>query len=363
MRYPKTIMSRDSARGRAALDAAQPSSSPVRLRSPAGRRDLPHRHRYGLLSASFFWMLLWPALAFGQGQQPIRVESALVSVPVIVSDMQGRFIPGLAASDFRLYQDGIEQEIDLFVTSDQPMNIALMLDTSRSTVSVLSKIRKAARQFLSNMRPQDRATVVSFDAEIKLISPLTSDHKRLEEAVRSAQVAYYEGTKLRDAIVEVITKRFRYLDERKAIILLTDGDDVGSVTPVSELLDIVADSGTVVYSVFYRIDPRQTMKKLFGVSSRLPGGKDIPLAVQQTEGEQFLRALSELSTGRVFASEVGKLKKAFEEVSEELRHQYLLGFYPDKDKLDGLVHELGVSIQKPGAVIRSRRFYRAIPRR
>ncbi len=308
-------------------------------------------------------MLLWPALAFGQGQQPIRVESALVSVPVIVSDMQGRFIPGLDASDFELYQDGIEQKIDLFVTSDQPINIALMLDTSRSTVSVLSKIRKAARQFLSSMRPQDRATVVTFDAEVKLTSPLTSDHERLEEAVKSAQVSYYEGTKLRDAIVEVINKRFKCLDERKAIILLTDGDDIGSVTPLSDLLDLVADSGTVIYSVFYRIDPRQTMKKLFGVSSRMPGGKDAPSAGQQTEGEQFLEGLSELSTGRVFASEVGKLKKAFEGVSEELRHQYLLGFYPYKDKLDGLVHELSVSIRRPGAVIRSRRFYRAIPRR
>ncbi len=285
-----------------------------------------------------------------------------MSVPVIVSDAQGRFIPGLKAGDFKLFQDGIEQKIDLFVTSDQPMNIALMLDTSRSTASVLSKIRKAARQFLSNIRPQDRATVVTFDADVKLISPLTSDQERLEEAVKSAQLAHYEGTKLRDAIVEVINRRFRYLDERKAIILLTDGDDIGSVTPLSNLLDLVADSGTVIYSVHYRIDPRQTMKKLFGVSSRLPGGKDDPSAAQQTEGEQFLKGLSELSTGKVFSSEVGKLKKAFEEVSEELRHQYLLGFYPDKDKLDGLVHELSVSIQRPGAVIRSRRFYRAAPR-
>ncbi|NWG12360.1 MAG: VWA domain-containing protein [Acidobacteria bacterium] len=308
-------------------------------------------------------MPLWPALAAGQVQPPIRVESALVSVPVIVGDSQGRFVPGLTAEDFRLYQDGIEQKIDLFATSDQPTNIALLLDTSRSTVSVLGKIKKAAGQFLSQMRPQDRATVVTFDSEVRLLSPLTSDRERLEEAVKSAQVAYYEGTKLRDAIVEVITRRFKQLDERKAIILLTDGDDIGSVTPVSDLLDLVADSGTVVYSVYYRVDPRQTMKRLFGVSSRLPSRRDSPSAARQTEGEQFLKGLSELSTGRVFASEVGKLKKAFEAVSEELRHQYLLGFYPDRSELDGLVHELSVSVEKPGAIVRSRRFYRAMPRR
>jgi VWFA-related protein len=297
--------------------------------------------------------------ARGQAQQPIRVESALVSVPVIVSDQQGRFIPGLRAQDFRLYQDGIEQKVDLFVTSDQTINMALLLDTSRSTVAVLGKIKKAATAFLSQMRPQDRATVVSFDSEINLLSPLTSDRKRLKESIAGTRVAYYEGTKLRDAIVEVINRRFKYLDERKAIIMLTDGDDIGSITPVSDFLDLVADSGTVVYSVFYKIDPRETMKKLFGVPSRLPGGREMAPVIPDVEDEKFLRGLSELSTGRVFASEIGELSKAFREVAEELRHQYLLGFYPEKSRLDGLVHELSVTIERPDTVIRARRFYRA----
>jgi VWFA-related protein len=281
---------------------------------------------------------------------------------VIVADRQGRFVPGLAASDFKLYQDGIEQGIDLFATSDQPINIALMLDTSRSTVAVLGKIREAARGFLSRLRPQDKATIVSFDSEIQFLSPLTSDRKQLRKAIESVRVAYYEGTRLRDAIVETIRKRFLHTEERKAIILLTDGDDIGSTTTVPDLLNIVADSGAVVYSVFYRIDPRETMKKLFGVSSRLPGEKEMAAVVPDPEDEQFLRGLSELSTGRVFASEVGKLKKAFEEVAEELRHQYLLGFYPDRAQLDGLVHELTVSVERPGTIVRSRRFYRATPR-
>jgi len=300
--------------------------------------------------------------------QPIRVQSALVSVPVVVSDVNGRFVPGLKATDFKLYQDGTEQPFSLFVTSDRPINIALMLDTSKSTVSVLGKIKKAAANFVSQLRPQDKAVVISFDSEIQALSPLTSEQSKLRAAIGTAQVAYYEGTKLRDAIFDVVGRRFQYLDERKAIVLLTDGDDIGSQVSLADLLDAVANSGTVIYSVHYNIDPRQMMKKLFGVSSRLPreeaGAQTAPAAPAgtagaQSEGLQFLTALSELSTGRVFPSDVARLKGTFEEVAEELRLQYLLGFYPDKATHDGLVHELKVVVDKTGTVVRSRRFYRA----
>ncbi len=314
-------------------------------------------------------LLFCSPVAGGQTQkgtgQPFRVEAALVSVPVVVSDGKGRFVPGLKASDFKLYQDGIEQPISLFVTSDRPINIALMLDTSKSTVAVLGKIKKAAASFLPQLRPQDKAVVISFDSEIQALSPLTSDQSRLKAAIGSAQVAYCEGTKLRDAILDVVGRRFQHLDERKAIILLTDGDDIGSQTPLADLLDSVANSGTVIYSVHYSIDPRQMMKKLFGVSSRLSreeGGAQPATANpagSQTEGLRFLTALSELSTGRVFPSEVARLKGTFQEVAEELRLQYLLGFYPDKSRHDGLVHELRVAVDRADTVVRSRRYYRA----
>ena len=318
-------------------------------------------------------LLLSSSAATAQPQkgagQPFRIETALVSVPVVVSDEKGRFVPGLKPEDFKLYQDDLEQPVSLFVTSDRPINIALMLDTSKSTVAVLGRIRKAAASFLSQLRPQDKAIVISFDSEIQALSPLTSNLTRLKAAIESTQVAYYEGTKLRDALVDVVGRRFRYLDERKAIILLTDGDDIGSQASLADLLDTVADSGTVIYSVHYSIDPREMMKKLFGVSSRLPreeAGKQTASADStggttgsRTEGLQFLTALSELSTGRVFPSDVARLKGTFQEVAEELRLQYLLGFYPDKAKHDGLVHELKVVVDRPDTIVRSRRFYRA----
>jgi Ca-activated chloride channel family protein len=328
--------------------------------------------RYRQILCSSLFLLLGssplPAQTQKAAGQPYRVETALVSVPVVVSDEKGSFVPGLKPTDFKLYQDGVEQPFSLFATSDRPINIALMLDTSKSTVAVLGKIKKAAASFLSQLRPQDKAIVIGFDSEVQALSPLTSDQSRLRAAIGSAQVAYYEGTKLRDAILDVVGRRFQYLDERKAIILLTDGDDIGSQVPLADLLDAVANSGTVIYSVHYSIDPRQMMKKLFGVSSRLPreeigaqtaSAGPAASAGSQTEGLEFLTALSELSTGRVFPSDVAKLKGTFQKVADELRLQYLLGFYPDKSKHDGLVHELTVVVDRADTVVRSRRFYRA----
>jgi VWFA-related protein len=296
----------------------------------------------------------------------IRVESALVSVPVIVSDNRGRYVLGLEAADFKLYQDDVPQPVALFTTSEEPIRIALLLDTSKSTITVLNKIKKAAREFLLQLRPQDQACVVSFDASIEYLSPLSSDHKELEDAIKKAKVGEYTGTRMRDAILEVMQRKFRSGQGRKAIVLLTDGQDYGSVVSASDLLSAVGASNTVIYSIYYNVDPREVMKKLFGVHSRLPahkpGSRRGPYVVWDEREERaaaYLEELSDLSAGRFYRSAVTDLKETFAQVAEELRHQYLLGFYPDKAKLDGSLHLLRVEVSLPEALVRARRSYRA----
>jgi Ca-activated chloride channel family protein len=297
---------------------------------------------------------------------PIRVESALVGVPVSVSDDRGRYVPGLKAADFKLYQDDAPQPIALFAASEEPIRIALLLDTSKSTTTVLSKIKKAAREFLLQMRPQDQAFVVSFDASIEYLSPLSSDHKELEGAIKKAKVGDYTGTRMRDAVLEVMQRKFRSGQGRKAIVLLTDGQDYGSAVSASDLLSAVGASNTVIYAIYYSVDPREVMKKLFGVHSRLPahkpGSKRGPYAVwdeRESKAAAYLEELAELSAGRFNRSDVTDLKQSFAQVAEELRHQYLLGFYPDKSKLDGNVHFLRVDVSLSDALVHARRSYRA----
>ena len=295
----------------------------------------------------------------------IRVESALVTVPVMVSDPQGRFIPGLNVEAFKLFQDGVRVPISVFLTSQDPIKIALLLDTSASTATVLGKIKKAARRFLQQMREQDLAMVIGFSTGVEVLCPLSSDAKELEEGIENARVG--GGlTKMRDAIHDVIARRFGSSSGRKAIILLTDGQDHGSRISASALQDAVAASGTLIYSVFYSVHPRELVKKLTGISSRIPEEVDehgigpyADWAEQEERAARYLEKISELSAGRFYRSDIAKLDDAFKQISEDLRSQYLLGFYPEASKLDGATHTLLVSVEVPDAVVRNRRSYRA----
>lgn len=292
--------------------------------------------------------------------QAIRVQTTLVNVPVIVTDARGRYVPDLKAGDFILYEDGVPQPIALFAASQEPIHVALMLDTSRSTATVLGKIRSAAADFLSQLRPQDQAMIVSFDYEVRVLSRLKRDIVQLKEDVRRAEVASNPGTRLRDALFEVVQKSLAAVQGRKAIVLLSDGQDVGSRISREDLLAAVAGWDTVIYPLHYTVDPQELMKKLFGISTRMPTAGDSTWRDYERQGREFLEKLAEESAGRLRSSEAGALKKVFRQVTEELAHQYLLSFYPDASKLDGELHRLRVEVTRPGLLVRARPSYRAL---
>jgi Ca-activated chloride channel family protein len=273
-------------------------------------------------------------------------------------------VPGLKANDFRLLEDGAQVPVALFLTSEDPIKIALLLDTSRSTTTVLDQIKKSASKFLLQMRPQDQATILSFDSDISVLCALTSDFQELGSAIDRAK-AGGSSTRMRDAIIETVQGRFRTMSGRKAIVLLTDGQDHGSGISAEGLLDGVASSSTLIYSIFYHVDPRELMKEILGSSVRLPkplkqkeGAKD-PWQKREDQAAVFLSEISESSAGKFYRSEVTEFDKAFRQILEELRSQYLLGYYPDKVKLDGKSHALEVRVSMPDAVVRCRRSYRA----
>jgi Ca-activated chloride channel family protein len=300
-------------------------------------------------------------------QQPIRIESALVTVPVIVSDRRGRYVAGLRAEDFLLYHDDEQEQIDLFASSEEPIHLALLLDTSKSTVTVLDKIKKEATGFLRQLRDQDRAIVVSFDTEVRFLSKLSSHRRVLDNAIDRAEADRGNYTRLRDAVLAVVD-RFRSLRGRKAVVLLSDGLDFGSQVSVTDLFHQVSQSDLVVYSVHYHVDPREVMKKLFGVSSRIPRDTsrsprpgDPEARDFEREGLQFMQKLSAETAGRLYQGELKQLKKTLGKVLEELRQQYLLGFYPDKAKLDGKLHMLRIEVSRPDLVVRGRSHYRSSP--
>jgi Ca-activated chloride channel homolog len=289
-----------------------------------------------------------------------------VNVPVIVTDERGGYLEGLAKRDFALYDDGREQPVALFSSSQEVVNVALLLDTSKSTVTVLNKIKQAARRFIRRLRPGDRVLVIAFDHDIRVLSPATDDLREAEKAVRETAPGKYVGTRLRDAVLEVTAKRFKTLAGRKAIVLLTDGQDYGSEVSRDDLLVSVATSGTLIYSIFYPVDLRALARKLFGVDlprpRRMPSGgqSDAPWLGRERDAERFLGQLSELSGGRLLPGRISDLDRSFTQIVDELRYQYFLAFYPDRSRLDGNVHELTIKVARPGVSVRARHSYQVL---
>ncbi|MCI0490818.1 MAG: VWA domain-containing protein [Blastocatellia bacterium] len=335
-----------------------------------------------IIFALFFALIPFSTPAQEKAQdEPLKLQTSLVSVPVVVSDRQGRYIAGLKVEDFKLYQDGVRQEIAFFDAAEEPLNVALLLDTSKSTRQVLDDIKKAAVDFLKQLRPQDKAMVVSFDYAVHVLSPLTADRKAVERAVNKAEIGETPGTTLYDAIIEVTGRQFKPVSGRKAIILLTDGKDFGSRISADDLLDSVMESDTMIYSVFYLTGPLRNLRDRrmpFPRERRGRRGRRWPPTSdaftsawgpnpqrreranrKNEEAIEFLETLAEATAGRLYHSEVTDLKKTFELIAEELRHQYLLGFYPGDAAQDGREHRLKVEVSQPGAVVRARRSYRA----
>jgi Ca-activated chloride channel homolog len=299
----------------------------------------------------------------------IKVYSNLVNIPVIISGRDGRYVAGLTQEDFKLYDNNTEQKLAFFDTTEAPLNVALLLDTSRSTAGVIDDIRKAAKSFLKNLRPQDRAMVVSFDYAIHKLSPMTSDRKVLERAIKEARVGEPIGTMLDDALIDVIQNDLKPINGRKAIVLLTDGEDAGSRWDAEDVLSAATESDTMIYPIYYAQEfPFRPSHGIFGGRgkrrNRFPRqhGQGPRAIRNEREGEfaiDFLTQLAEVSAGRFYRSEKTDLKQTFLLIADELRYQYRLGFYPDERARDGAIHQLQIKVDHPEYAVRARTQYRA----
>ncbi len=197
-------------------------------------------------------------------EAPIKVNTFLVNIPVIVSDRDGRYISGLTKENFTILQDGEKQPVEFFADEKAPMNVAILIDTSGSTKPFLLDIQTAALDFIKVFRPEDRALVAGFNFETNILSEFTSDQDRLRRAIRRTGISAVEGSDMQDAIYQLVTEDFAAIKGRKAIVVLTDGMVVGRISD-EKLLSLLEESDVLVYPILFRME-----KKLPGVISRKP---------------------------------------------------------------------------------------------
>ncbi len=319
---------------------------------------------------------------------PAQSDRTFVSVPVSVSDRQGRYIAGLKKDDFRILQDGKEQKVSFFATEDEPVSVALLIDTSASTKAVLDKIREAANDFIRLLNKNDKCLIATFDSEVKVLAPFTSERETLEKSLGKIQTGEREGTVVFSAVEQIAREHFVKTEGRKIIVLLSDGKDYGSSIAKRDLFNQLEESDVMIYSIFYQTgrvevdssgavkqsaeikkpeEKKPKKKKKKGYSIKLVLARDtntteeIKLLDQVTsiEAVNVLQEMSDTTAGRFYMSDAPKLSQIFKRIAAEVRQQYRLGFYSGNAVNEAAANDIIVKVNRADAVVRARGKYRA----
>jgi von Willebrand factor type A domain len=196
-----------------------------------------------------------------ESQEVLKIDTALVTFPVIVSDRNDVYVPDLKQSEWQIYEDGIAQEIAFFATIKEPFHVVLMLDTSGSTEEKLGHIQRAASAFVDQLQPADRVKVISFDDEVRDWGNFTGTRAELKKAI--ADLVPGKGTKLYDAMRLALSNLAR-IRGRKAIVLFSDGVDWKSIeTRFDDNIRAIEESGVIVYPIRYdtRLDTEAIVRQ------------------------------------------------------------------------------------------------------
>jgi len=313
----------------------------------------------------------------------IKVNTTLVTLPVSVLDRDGRYVPNLRKEDFRLWEDGVEQQVAFFSSVDKPFSVVLMIDTSGSTRFRLEDIQDAAIAFTNQLRTDDRVMIVSFDDQVRALSEFTSDRGRLRDAIRRTRPG--EGTKLYDAVDMVMNQQLSNVSGRKAIVLFTDGVDTTSrhASYASNVRD-AEELDALIYPVQY--DTYMDMSG--GNGGGWPGSSRVPsspvgVLIQILGGinrggrgpirggggpgtsrhdyevaNRYLHDLADKTGARSYqADSTQNLSYAFGNIAEELRRQYSLGYYPRRSAQAGERRQIKVRVNQPNLAVRTRDSY------
>ncbi len=272
------------------------------------------------------------AFTFAQDDEPIKVDSSIVILNATVTGRDGKAVTALNTNQFKVYEDGKEQQIAYFAAEKTPFAAVILIDTSGSMESRVSMARAAAINFLNGLRNEDFAAIYNFDSKVSLIQ----DFSNSRDVPESTFDLKADGmTVLNDAIfqaAEVLSKR---PEKRRAIVVLSDGADTHSRKSDSKALNAALAANATIYTV-----------DMSAMDNTL------------NPGAGALKNFSEKSGGVFVAASGGVLMRdAFKAIVEELGAQYTLGYQPSSAGQDGKWHSLEVRVSKPNLQIRTRKGY------
>jgi Ca-activated chloride channel family protein len=272
-------------------------------------------------------LLALAPLALAAQQTTLHVDVKLVNVFVNVTDGNGAIVSGLTREDFALTEDGRPQRIALFERqSELPLNLTLAIDTSGSVRKDVAEEAGAARRFAHILlRSQDRMSLLQFATEVRELTPFTSKLSQIDRGL--GQLRGDWATALYDAICQA-SEGLGRTPGRRALVVISDGDDTASRATYAQALEQALRSQVMIYS-------------LIDVPIEASAGRDLG-------GEHALITLAEQTGGKSFYVSDGGLDSAFQRVSDDLRTQYLLGYYPKDQEPGRPFHRIQVTIPRDG---------------
>ena len=309
---------------------------PKALHLPHGRAEVLPLQFLRTTSGLFRWLSWAGCLAlFGASAATLsaqdvtlRVDVKLVNIFVNVTDRNGAIVGGLSREDFAVTEDGRPQSIAVFERqSELPLNLTLAIDTSGSVRKDLTEEADAARRFVhAILRPQDQMSLMQFATEVRELTPFTNKVALIDRGLNQLHADY--ATALYDAIV-LGSQQLGPRDGRRVLIVVSDGDDTAKSSTYDQALEAALRHEVMIYSI---ID----------VPIEASAGRDLG-------GEHALITLAEQPGGKSFYVAEGGLNTAFAQVSDDLRTQYLIGYYPHNQEPGRTFHRIDVTVPRAAA--------------
>ncbi len=275
-------------------------------------------------------------IAAQDDDENLNIESTLVVLNATITDARGKPALGLKSDQFKVFEDGIEQNLDFFEAEKSPFAAVILIDTSGSMEQRISMARSAAINFLDGLRADDMTAIYNFDTKVSLIQDF-SNSRDITDKIYDLKADGY--TVLNDAIFKAAGELAKRPEKRRAIIVLSDGADTRSGHSADKALKAAITANTTIYTIDM---------------SGTDGGKD------RIQSQGALKNFAEKSGGIFVATAGGAaMREAFKNIVEELGVQYTLGYQPLNTKKDGKYRAIEIRVAKPNLIIRTRKGYNA----
>ncbi len=276
----------------------------------------------------------------------------LVSLNVTVTDARQHYVSGLNRTDFAVFEDGVPQDVTFFAASNVPLDLAILLDTSASMGDKMPLVHEAAVGFARTLRPIDRAAIIGFDNQVRMLEGFTNDEASLDRAIRRTHA--HGGTSLYTALYVALEEFQKDAKERQgnevrrpAIVVLTDGEDTASLVSFDDVMDLAKRAGVAIYPI--SVTSKFEAKKL-----ELSGERRF-----FNQADFGLKALARETGARAFFPlDIRELDGVYGQIAQELSLQYSLGYAPKNGRQDGSFRKIAVRVlSRPDARPRTRSGY------